>query len=502
MIAETKPLGGDRLVTYGAIVLVALYLFRYLGFPDLPGNVSANPMGWWGWFDQSKTLESAHAFAHGDLSAGHHWYPLGYALTGALFERLMPMHAFFAVNVASLLAVYWAFLAVCRRLAISTGWSIVIFYLAVAVDYQLFAQWIIPWNTTPVAALMWLLLANVAAYWDGERRPLLIGLLAGAVPVFRPVELAVVAPCLLAVLVIAVRRGWTWRSDVLRIAIGFSLPVTCYLLAHLCIYGPQASDYMRLSRGLGFSAHGLVWKAYVILVEPRAWFHGGEGLLHHVPWMALGIAGLILAFVRGGLRLILAVVVLCHAVTYLCYVDFLPSGLWRYYLVHYWTWVLPAYGALGFLLLRELARPVTASERRLAGVALAVTVAILCVEIKPVPATSRTAFAVDFSGPPPAFSSGYFDPWQLRDDTGILRNVGDVRGSAAPFGLRVFSIRSQFSGDVSWVEDHPFPAAVSAHPVARWDAVPRLGYPCWVPFLHCAYSGTDARFLAPFPDKS
>src|SRR5690348_2254945 len=67
-----------KAMLFGALLLAIFYTLQYLSYSALPGNQPAFPLGWWGWFDQSKTLESAKAFAHGDLAAVHHWYPLGY----------------------------------------------------------------------------------------------------------------------------------------------------------------------------------------------------------------------------------------------------------------------------------------------------------------------------------------------------------------------------------------------------------------------------------------
>jgi hypothetical protein len=475
-----------RIVLLGGLLLAALYLWSYVGNPARPGNDPVYPPGWWNWFDQSMSLKSAQAFAAGDLRAEKHWYPLGYALLGAPFVRVLPLHPFVVVGLLCVLAAYAGFVAFARRVGVPPLWSVPLFLLSAGADPLLFQQWVIPWNTTPAAALVWLLLAATAAQLDGAGRPFLIGLLAGLVPTMRPTELLVIAPCALAAGVSILFGPARRRLRGLGLAIlGGALPILAYLALHVAIYGMRPSDYMTGSQDIGFTAYALGWKAYVLLVEPRVWFGGGEGLLRRVPWMALGIAGLPAALLAGRARALLAAVLLVHALLYLSYVDLLPSGFWRFNLTHYWVWTLPGYALLGLLLLRDLLRPAAPGRRVVAAGALAVVAVLLCLHLNPVPAVAREAFAVDFYGPAPTREDGYFRRWSLRDAAGEQTNIYGVRGQAMPMpptGLRVFSIRRPFAGDERLVpDDTGFPAGpLLGPPARRWSIGLRFGRPCWL----------------------
>jgi hypothetical protein len=483
-------------VAAGAVVLTLLYTRRYLAFPQLPGNQSAYPLGWWGWFDQSKTLESARALAHLDFAAAHHWYPLGYAILGALFGDADHAHDFFFVDLGLLLAAYLGFVAFTRRCHVTAGWSVVLFLAAAAADHKLFDQWVIPWNTTATAGLIWLLLATTAAHLDGVRRPFMLGLLAAAIPLARPTEAVLAAPCVLAALLADVHARRLGRREVLRFMAGVGVVVVPYAALYLRIYGPHPTEYMVISRRLGFTLYDLGWKAYVILVEPRFWFMDGEGLLHRVPWMALGIAGIVPALWRGRGPALLALLLVIHGVLYLSYVDLLPTAFWRYDNVHYFGWTFPGYALLAWLLVRDLVGGVGGVRRMVGGAALAVTAVLLCVHLNPVPAaTGEPAKMLDFTAVPPHFDVAYFGPWVLRDNAGDIDDITMMRGVPTPGGLRVLALRRPFLGDVAW-----------AVPPEGWQGrgAPRryrigitIGRPCWLPLVRCRAATTP--LLPPAP---
>ncbi len=153
------------LAVLGAVVLLVAYVWVYLVTPIVP---HAGWAGWWGWWDQGKTLESAEAFARLDLDPAHHWYPPGYALVGAPFVALgLHAHAYFVPDLACLLLTYLGFLGFARSCGVSRAAAMALFLLSALWDHQVWREWVIPWNTTLVAALLWAMLA-LAASWRRE----------------------------------------------------------------------------------------------------------------------------------------------------------------------------------------------------------------------------------------------------------------------------------------------------------------------------------------------
>ena len=56
----------------GALLLAALYLWRYAADPAVPGGSAQFPEGWWGWWDQGHYLRSATALAQGNFDPAQH----------------------------------------------------------------------------------------------------------------------------------------------------------------------------------------------------------------------------------------------------------------------------------------------------------------------------------------------------------------------------------------------------------------------------------------------
>jgi hypothetical protein len=467
----------DWVVPATVIILICWYALRYLGDPNLPGNQAGEPLGWWGWFDQSVTLRSTKALARGNLDPSQHHYPLGYALLGVPLYSEAKNHPFFLVDLLSLLGAFGGFVAVARRLALPAALAAVLFAVVTVGDGALFRQWVVPWNTTPVGAFAWLLLAACAAWLDGRRRPFLVGVLAAAVPACRPSDAVVILPCLVT-LAWADRRLWRARlGDWGRLAVGALLVLVPVVALHLAIYGPVESLYMQNSARIGFTLHDLGWKAYVLLLDPYPWFADGKGLLQHAHWIALGLAGLVPALARGAKDRMLAAVLVVQGVLYVSYVDLLPTGLWRFLNIHYFAWAIPGYALLAALLLRDLAWPGWA--RRIALASLAGTAIVLCLRVVPeAVAEDQPAKAVDFAGPSPSFFDTYLaGELALRDARGVLHDDTDMRAFLYPGGVRVIGLRRDLVGPVEWLPGQAPPGFDGTAPSARWAASVRLAWP-------------------------
>jgi hypothetical protein len=453
----------------GAQILTVLYMADYLGYPALPGNNPNYPLGWWGWWDQSEFLQSTRALARFDFSPAQHWYPLGYAILGAPFASRMPQHPFFFVDLASLLIAYIAFTYFARRCGVGLRWSATLFVLAAAADPVLFRQWVIPWNTSPLAAVIWLLFATAAAHMQGERRPACLGALAAVAPMLRPTDLVIAGvPVLASVLADVWKRRLTLR-DVVVFSVAALVPMAAYAGLHLAIYGPHPSEYMIRSRDLGFSFHDFGLKAYLILIDPRAWIGGGQGLIPRCPWLMLGFAGVLTAF-RRPVPAMLAAALIVHALIYLSYVDLLPTDFWRYMVVHYWTFTFPGFALLGFLLLRDLFEP---GYRAVAAGAVAAILLLLCIRLAPAPATpSQRADAVDVAVGPQDFNTIYFGDLRVTDADGTLDNIKQVRAFPLGNGIRILALTRSLADHVT-VEGQGIHATTST----RLRAVIHWGFP-------------------------
>ena len=465
------------LVLAAGAVLAAVYTLRYLADPALPGSHASAPLGWWGWFDQSMTLRSTRALVEGTLDPAEHYYPFGYALLGAVFYAVTPGHAFFLVDLLSLLGALAGFVALARRLGLAPVLGAPLFGLSLLGTPLLFRQWVVPWSTTPTGGFMWVLMACCAAWLDGKRRPFAAGLLMMAVPACRPSDLLAVLPCLGALLWADRRARPGRRADWLRLAAGAAVVAGPVVALHLAVHGLTKNGYLVSSGLVGFTLDDLGWKAFVLLLEPQPWFADGQGLLQRAPWVALGLAGFAPALVRGQKDRMLGAVLLAHLVLYVSYVDLLPPGLWRFLHVHYFAWAVPGYALLAALLLRDLARP--GWPRGIAGASVAAVAVVLGLRVVPAAAADgEAAKAVDFAGPVLPFTATYLD-WSLalQDSRGVLRNMVDVRVLIHPAGVRVLALRRGLVGAVGWIPGRAPPGYEGATPTARWTTATRFTWP-------------------------
>lgn len=468
-----------RVVIALGALFAACYLALYLGDPALPGNDPAEPLGWWGWFDQSVTLRSTAALVAGSFDPAKHHYPLGYSLLAAPFYSAMPKHAFFAVDLLSFLGAFAGFVALARRMAVPGVLAAALFGFATLADPLLFREWIVPWNTTPVAAFVWLLLGSAAAWLDGQRRPFRIGLLIGAIAACRPSDVLCALPPLVT-LAIASAPAWrTRRRESGLLIAGLAVVLLPLAALHVAIYGLHQSPYMASSARIGFTRFDLGWKAYVLFVDPYPWFADGVGILQHAHWVALGLAGLFPALLRDAKSRMLAGVLVVHGLLYASYVDLLPTGLWRFLNIHYFAWAFPGYALLAALLIRDLLTPRPTMRRCAIGwISLAATLSLLCLRVVPAPARGEAAKAIDFSGPLPPFLDTYMDGrLALRDNAGVLHDQRDMRVFLYPGGVRVVGMRRDIRGVVHWLPGQAPKGFADSVPTARWRTSIRFAWP-------------------------
>jgi hypothetical protein len=474
---------------FGGFLLVLLYSFYYFTDQSVPGRqfYPADVTSWVDWGDQGFYYRSARALAAGDLDPKQHWYPLGYSLLAAPFAFLGD-HQFFVIDLLALIVAYAGFMHFAVRLGVPAVLAAFLFFLTGCLDPIVFRHWAIPWNTTPAAAVIWAMLAVSAGYVQGDRRPLLLGLLAGVLPLIRPTDGTLSAICLASVGIVSFREQKPVARDAVKMAAGVLMAALPYAALHLKIYGPNATQYMINSQIMGFTLHNPLFRAYVLLIEPRQWFFAGYGLLQHLPWLLLGFAGALVAWRQGSAALLLSVCLIAYCVMFIAYVDLLPSGLWRYFNIHYFKWTLPGFGLLGWFLVRDLF-----AKRRSAWAVLAIVFPLSCIRVSPRPADpGEGAVAVDLPGAAASEeNSANATALVAEDAVGPLPNITMMRAFPLPSepGLRLIAVRRDFVGPVSWALGPGLPVPADAPPQQRWAERIGFGYPCWLPPRLCNKPG-------------
>jgi hypothetical protein len=447
-----------RLQSLFLLAIAATFCGAYLSIGYLPGN-SPYPLGWWGWWDQSQYLKSAEAFGKWDLDPAQHWYPLTYSLLAAPFIRYLPYHAFFFVNLLSFLALAWLMMQLGRQLGVGAIGGAIAFLVGAVLPKILLAQYVIPWTTTPVAALyVAVFVAYVGAIRDGFTSGRVAVMTTGVllVAAFRPVDAAPLLP-------IAVHVAWrTLRPDsaaapvirrLLTPAAAGGAVLVAYLALHYAIYGAKLSPYMRHSAGFGLDPAIIPFRFAVIFGNPTPFFGEGTGLLQRYPLVSIGLWALVYVTFWQRTLLGIAAAVWISFLLYLAYPDFLPSGIWRYMNIHYWKWLFPIMALLTFVAARDVWQK---RSRAAALLSLALTAPLILVSLKAAPSSARVVqiadgnrvaltaeraapiAAIKLQGVSGGYAEVYWGEHQLLLDDRTLRHIADFR--MMPVGDAIFVV--------------------------------------------------------------
>ncbi len=368
-----------------ALILVLVFDLAYVANRFRP-NAFESTWSWWNWWDQARYLTSTLAFAAGDFIPSKHWYPFGYSLLAAPFVSLAPLDPFYPVNLVCFLALAVALATLGARLGVGAVGGVLALALGVVLPAKLFAQYITPWSTTPVAALyVFALSLYVRALDRGLSRATSIGLAAAValVATIRPIDAIPLAPIGLH---LALSEWGRWkqggtlvqREIVLAIAIGTAVGaaiLVSYLVLHTLVYGFAPSEYSKVAAGIGFDPALIPYRYLLLFNSPREIYGEGTGILEEYPAVALGLLGLVYSMLFCRYKAIPFVVV-CSLAIYLSFADFLPYGLWRHGNVHYLKWIFPVLVLLALHSARDLLR-VQRVRRLFVAVAIVVPLTFL-----------------------------------------------------------------------------------------------------------------------------
>jgi len=443
------------IVTMFIVFIVGLYTILYFTSPNLP-DPSVPHSGWATWWDQGKYLEAAAAWANWDLNSNLHWYFPGYALLTAPFYLLMPSHPFFLPDAVLLAIFIVLFFRICENLGVNHTTSGLIILATVILPPAIFTQFILPWNTTPTAAIILGILLSSQLYLrrHGRVSAFAMGACGGSLILFRPTDMVVLPVMTLFAVVSAFRTGGVRLviRDGLIFWAGFALTAGAGIAVYLTLYGMHESEYMRQAAGIGFDFYQLPEKWVSIVLDPTPLFPGQQGILQAYPWLALGFVGLVqLAFLKFSKEhALIALPILIYLTVYLSFVDLLPTGLWTFHNVHYLKWTLPFLGLFGYLGVKSLEVP----KNRLAFViafaicALPLSLHLQVNKINGASARSDGSRKVFVSNAPKLSaidvplttgdtSTLYLTEHLMQADDKILRHIADFHVIAVADGARI-----------------------------------------------------------------
>jgi hypothetical protein len=411
-----------------AVVLTIVAFIHVRVYQDHPYKPVAPNTGWENFWDQGLYLKSAKALARGDFAADQHWYPIGYPLLGAPFVDLVPLDPFRLVNLGCLLLFAGAFLAYFRPL-IGLLPSAAAFIASIAIptsslvapnapNYPLWVQFVMPWNTIPIAAIYMCLLCLMRerAGDPGQvgtrnrRTDVALGALAAAVVVIRPTDALALIPLGLVYLWRRVRGGRPllhigWAAVAAAIVL---LPVA---LVTWHIHGGLASRYVAEAAAIGMSLSDVHERAVAILLTAASTFgEVGTAVFELQPWQYLAFPlALVWAARDARFGLVPVMTAMASLFVYLSFNDFWPFNVMRFSLIHYIVWLLPVMSAAG---LAGVVLLVRRREWTTLGAAAAVALALACYRVEPRLVVAE-AIGVTADGPSTTYTLSFDRPVEL-----------------------------------------------------------------------------------------
>jgi hypothetical protein len=340
------------------LIVTALWFgIAYFSDPSVPGNRPDGPVGWLGWWDQGQYYKCTVDLAGGQLKPENYWF--GYPLLGVPFYWLLPRQPYFIPNLILILVMVGSYFASCRHV-VSRPEAWVLVVLFIFVEPFMHGSLIIPWNTLPAYAALYL-----SAYLLLFNRPTLAhfawcALFSGEALFSRPTEIFPLATLYLVALFGL--SGWPKRLAALTFfGLAAIAAAAISLGLNLHLYGQWSSPYMALeSQKFHLDHYGL--KAYQLFCDGR--FLTGQGALPNMDSLSIGerfpvflfcLPGLLYLTKTGGVPmwgLILAIG--SSAAFYLTYSTFANTPyFWTYSSHHYIWWIIPWLGLVSYLSFRH-----------------------------------------------------------------------------------------------------------------------------------------------------
>lgn len=362
----------DRTFRFCALLICLIYTAAYFYCSATPGNDAAHPLGWWGWWDQGEYIKSARAFLALDFRPEQHLYPPLYPALGALGLKLSSGHPYFFPNLFLLLVTfycYWRFAA----LHVSALAATSLFFASVVLNPIAFVQFIIPWTTILSGALFAIVILSlvwVSEYRSGRNRAPIalwkigaVGISSGLIVATRPIDALFMWPLCLAIFISWYLAPASAQSHLDRrykaggvaiLLLSFAFGPLLYVAFNYQVSGRPEGTYILTASSNGMVLSDIGEKLFSLLINgERVYGEANTGLIQRQPWILLFC--MLLPFLcdrRIWQLTLMALTIALWFLIYMPYGDLLPTGMWRFYNIHYFTSAFPYLALLAFVGLR------------------------------------------------------------------------------------------------------------------------------------------------------
>jgi hypothetical protein len=512
------------------LLLSSLFLIAHARYPGLP-TPGTETGGWGAWFDQSQYLKAARAWAHWNLSPALHWYPPGYALLGAPFLLLTPHDRFLIPNLTCLIVSQFACAALARRLFPENRFARLLgagaFLIASIGTMPGLKSWLVPWTTTPSAALAFVSFVVVLrlAERPGIGTALLAGSAVGGITLFRPGDtapVAVAAAVALAPVLLALPIREAIGVIVASVlATGAWVAVTLGIIAATSGFGP--GTYYAQSAKIGFEIRLVLLHWVTFMIDGRPVFDGvgapsaqpglHRGMCEVFPWIIPGIGGIAACwFGRNGKRVhvLLVTWLALYLVLMLSYRDFHIIGLWLYGNYHYFKVTQPIFFLYALVLASRLADRTIRWRVTLAALVAIVLALGWRVGLTPLTVNLPPATAKGISLPPlnhideaaivrgtGSWSALYFDNHLLMIDGKAFHDPYDFRLYPRSRDFLVLPLRPLPKGPATLTDVQDLPRIEVGAPAVAARQTISFGMPCAFGLAGRSVCGSGGTPLTP-----
>ena len=346
---------GAWLVRHGERIAVLAFMVAYTAVYWLDRQTPGNGRygNWWRWHDQKMFRAAAEALGHLHYGPEAHYYPIGYPLLGAPFAALWPEHLFFVPNLLLVTGIAVLLYRFARSWFSKVESGAIVVVAALAARQAMMAALMPPWSTIPTHFLGYLMFWLLLTWKPGLRLVWTLVLLDGLAYLCRPGDAAFLSP----VLVAAVLQLPDWGSRVRGALSGMALlslfPLSGVLLNE-SVSGAPISAYE--ARHVATFAFNRFWyTVYATHLDGMPIYRFSPPvILERMPWLVLGLPGLIYAVRSRGWRwAVVGGTLALSWAFYMVYWNMSPVGLYRYVLIHYIAWIFPMAALFTWLTFRR-----------------------------------------------------------------------------------------------------------------------------------------------------
>lgn len=355
-------------ITSMAIISISwLALYQAYDAAPLPLGTHTGD-GWWGWFDQGQYLKITQQFAAGDFFNPEKYYPPLYPALPAIISNITgSTEAYLALDLTLCLAffggLFFNFRAYLNPLISLSG--VALMYGSNSITYE---QWLIPWTTnlssTILIAISLLVSGELNNHHQqalGNWRTSTAFFLTAAMVWVRPFEIIPASIMCLGLLALQIKHalsgGQPFNSSrtakrLIKSAIGpfitLTGTITLYSLYNLRTFGSWEPNYSKTINSMGFSPWDLAFKFISLTTDSSSYGVSNGHLSHYLPFfIPLGVLAIIsLGFLAFPQQILVSAAIINFA-SYLSFNDLVPTGLFTFNNVHYFTWSLAVISVAG-----------------------------------------------------------------------------------------------------------------------------------------------------------